>query len=270
MAYMLDNTGVDSARKVVERAVRAVSMSNDQDKLNIWTAYMNLESNFGSQQTLEEITKRALEVNDRKKIYLNLIDIYKTSMKFGYIEVIYKQLAKKYNNLDIWSNYIEFLIEMRAKKETDNNIVLKDVDFSEPKLILQRALQALTKDQHVNMISKYGMLEFKNGAPEAGRTMFEGIVSNYPKRMDIWSIYMDMEMKYGQGNVTQARHLFERCLSNEFIQKKPKKMKLVFQKYMEFENKQGNKTNLSSLRERVEQYLSKAFDKEEKEEEESE
>lgn len=270
MAYMLDNTGVDSARKVVERAVRAVSMSNDQDKLNIWTAYMNLESNFGSQQTLEEITKRALEVNDRKKIYLNLIDIYKTSMKFGYIEVIYKQLAKKYNNLDIWSNYIEFLIEMRAKKETDNNIVLKDVDFSEPKLILQRALQALTKDQHVNMISKYGMLEFKNGAPEAGRTMFEGIVSNYPKRMDIWSIYMDMEMKYGQGNVTQARHLFERCLSNEFIQKKPKKMKLVFQKYMEFENKQGNKTNLSSLRERVEQYLSKAFDKEENEEEESE
>ena len=30
--------------------------------------------------------------------------------------------------------------------------------------------------------------------------MFEGIVSNYPKRMDIWSIYMDMEVKYGGGN----------------------------------------------------------------------
>ena len=27
--------------------------------------------------------------------------------------------------------------------------------------------------------------------------MFEGIVNNYPKRMDIWSIYMDMEVKYG-------------------------------------------------------------------------
>ena len=67
------------------------------------------------------------------------------------------------------------------------------------------------------MISKFGMLEFKNGAPESGRTMFEGIVSNYPKRMDIWAIYMDMEMKHGQGNVTQARHLFERCLSNDYI-----------------------------------------------------
>ena len=50
------------------------------------------------------------------------------------------------------------------------------------------------------MISKYGMLEFKHGAPENGRTMFEGIVNNYPKRMDIWSIYMDMEVKYGGGN----------------------------------------------------------------------
>lgn len=104
----------------------------------------------------------------------------------------------------------------------------------------------------MNIISKFGMLEFKYGAPENGRTMFEGIVSNYPKRMDIWSIYMDMEMKYGQANVTQARHLFERCLSNESIQKKPKKMKLVFQKYMEFENQQGNKVKLDQLRERVE------------------
>jgi rRNA biogenesis protein RRP5 len=66
--------------------------------------------------------------------------------------------------------------------------------------------------------------------------MFEGIVNNYPKRMDIWSIYMDMEVKYGGAdNKQQARHLFERCLSNEHIAKKPKKMKLVFQKYMEYE-----------------------------------
>ena len=50
------------------------------------------------------------------------------------------------------------------------------------------------------MISKFGMLEFKSGQPENGRTMFEGIVTNYPKRMDIWSIYMDMEVKYGGGN----------------------------------------------------------------------
>ena len=55
----------------------------------------------------------------------------------------------------------------------------------------------MQKKKHVNLISKYGMLEFKHGNPENGRTMFEGIVSNFPKRMDIWAIYMDMEAKYG-------------------------------------------------------------------------
>jgi len=80
MAFMLDNLGIDAARKVVERAIKSVAISNDEDKLNIWTAFMNLESNFGTQETLESCTKRALEVNDRKKIYLNLIDIYKSSM----------------------------------------------------------------------------------------------------------------------------------------------------------------------------------------------
>lgn len=114
------------------------------------------------------------------------------------------------------------------------------------------------------------MLEFKHGNPENGRTMFEGIVSNYPKRMDIWAIYMDMESKHGQGNETQARHLFERCLNNEHILKKPKKMKLVFQKYMEYESKMGNKSNLAKLRERVEEYLTKAFPTENKNEEDKE
>lgn len=98
--------------------------------------------------------------------------------------------------------------------------------------------------------------------------MFEAIVSNYPKRMDIWAVYMDMEMKYGQDNVTQARHLFERCLSNDHIRKKPKKMKLVFQKYMEFENKQGNKAKLDALRQRVEQYLSQVYGDKESDEQE--
>jgi rRNA biogenesis protein RRP5 len=105
---------------------------------------------------------------------------------------------------------------MRQKKEA-RQMISGDIDFSEPKQVLQRALQAMPKDQHINIISKFGMLEFKSGQPESGRTMFEGIVSNYSKRMDIWAIYMDMEAKYGQGNVTQARHLFERCLSNEHI-----------------------------------------------------
>jgi rRNA biogenesis protein RRP5 len=70
IAFMLDNLGVDAARRIAERAVKSVSISNEEDKLNIWVAYMNLENNFGDQKTLEAVTKRALEVNDRQQVYL--------------------------------------------------------------------------------------------------------------------------------------------------------------------------------------------------------
>lgn len=134
-------------------------------------------------------------MNDRRKVYLQLVNIYKGIGKEELVEDIYKKLCKKYfESMEIWTGYIEFLFEMRDKEG----------EFTEPKTILQRSLQALPKANHVNVISKFGMLEFKHGSPERGRTMFEGIVSNYPKRMDIWSIYMDMEVKYGGGKANQA------------------------------------------------------------------
>ena len=150
--------------------------------------------------------------------------------------------------------------QFKKEKSAPQHLLVSNLTVSEPKQVLQRALQSLPKDKHVNLISKFGMLEFKHGQPENGRTMFEGIVSNYPKRMDIWAIYMDMEVKYGGAdNKQQARHLFERCLANDQIKKKPKKMKLVFQKYMEFEMQGGNKKAVEKLRERVEEYLEKGF-----------
>lgn len=51
------------------------------------------------------------------------------------------------------------------------------------------------------MISKFAQLEFKHGFPERGRTLFEGILSNYPKRVDIWNIYVDMETKVGDTEI---------------------------------------------------------------------
>lgn len=47
-------------------------------------------------------------------------------------------------------------------------------------------------------ISKFAQMEFKYGEAERGRTLFEEILSNYPKRVDLWSIYLDMEIKTGE------------------------------------------------------------------------
>lgn len=59
-----------------------------------------------------------------------------------------------------------------------------------------------------------------------GRTTFESIVSNYPKRTDIWNVYLDIEIKYGSKDST--RNLFDRCIN---LKLKPRKMKFFFKKY---------------------------------------
>jgi rRNA biogenesis protein RRP5 len=44
-------------------------------------------------------------------------------------------------------------------------------------------------------------MEFKFGEAERGRTIFEGVMSNYPKRVDLWSIYLDMEIRAGEQDI---------------------------------------------------------------------
>lgn len=53
-------------------------------------------------------------MNDRKKIYLQLVNVYKGMEKFDLVEDIFKKLCKKYfSEPEIWANYLEFLFEMR-------------------------------------------------------------------------------------------------------------------------------------------------------------
>jgi hypothetical protein len=59
------------------------------------------------------------------------------------------------------------------------------------------ALTVLPRRKHVAVIQKHGILEYKSGYPERGRTIFEGLLSSEPKRTDLWSVYIDQEVASG-------------------------------------------------------------------------
>ena len=52
--------------------------------------------------------------------------------------------------------------------------------------------------EDVDAISKFAQFEFQYGEPERGATEFESLVSTYPKRVDLWSVYIDMMLKAGE------------------------------------------------------------------------
>ena len=48
-AFSMENTGIDKARKVMDKALKVINFRNENEKLNLWTAYLNLEFNFGNE-----------------------------------------------------------------------------------------------------------------------------------------------------------------------------------------------------------------------------
>lgn len=48
----------------------------EQEKLNVWVALMNLENLYGTEESLVKVFQRALQQNEPKKIFFQLIGIY--------------------------------------------------------------------------------------------------------------------------------------------------------------------------------------------------
>lgn len=121
----------------------------------------------------------------------------------------------------------------------------------------------------VEMINKFGQLEFKYGDKERAKTLYEKLLASYPKRTDLWSIYIDMLIKYDSDPVVAARYdskrahtriactapsrsIFDRVLA---LNIPPKKMKFLIKKYLQFEKQHGTAADLNRAKERITQYV---------------
>lgn len=64
------------------------------------------------------------------------------------------------------------------------------------------------------------VLEFRHGDAERGKTLFEGILDRHPKKLDVWSVYIDQVAK--AGDIQGVRGLFERILETKQNNKRAK------------------------------------------------
>ena len=182
MAFQLSMTEIDLARAIAERALKQINYREIEEKLNVWMAYLNLEYKYGNDKTFEDLFKRALEVNDAIVIHLRMANIFYEANDEEKANEIYKRAIKKYGSksVAIWTDYGLFAIKTNSRHVPYKNV-------------LSQALQRLPSRESVALISKFAIMEFKYGTPERGRTIFEEILANYPKRVDIWNMYLDQE-----------------------------------------------------------------------------
>jgi rRNA biogenesis protein RRP5 len=83
MSFQLRLAEVDKAREIGRRALETINFREEQEKLNVWIAFLNLENVYGSDATLEETFQDAARHNDSKTIHLRLANIFDQTEKYG-------------------------------------------------------------------------------------------------------------------------------------------------------------------------------------------
>ena len=149
-----------------------------------------------------------------------------------------------------WINYATFLMT------TVNNP-------TRARSLLQRAMQSVQPQHHRELTSKFGVLEFKspNGDAERGRTVFEGLLATFPKRYDLWDVFISLEV--ANGEIDNARALYERLSQQKM---KANKAKALFKRWHAFEEKHGNRKTTEHVKSRATEYLENLKNKSEEEE----
>eukprot|EP00741_Cyanophora_paradoxa_P002553 tig00000605_g2477.t1 len=223
-------TEIEEARGVAERALKTIPYREEGEKMNVWVALLNLEHKYGSEATLQSAFQRAAQTMDPKKMHVHLLNIYERAGEADNAEELYQVMTRKFKqSRKVWLRYLQ--AKMRQGKH------------EAARKTLQRALECLPKRKHIRTITRFAQLEFKHGSAERGRTIFDGILRTYPKRVDLWSIFLDMEIKGGDAGAT--RRLFERVAT---LNLSSKKMKFFFSKWLEFERQVGTPATQEHVR----------------------
>lgn len=232
---------IQKARDVAQHALQTIHFREEQEKFNVWIALLNLENTYGSEESLESTFKEACSFNDAKAVHLRLADILEQSGKREAAQEHWKRTCKKFGfSSKVWVGFHRFLLRQTGSRAAEE----------EARAIVARSMQSLEKRKHIKTIVAFALDEFRMGDAERGRTIFEGLVDSYPKRLDIWWQYIDQETRLQ--HAAQVRDLYERILS---LKQSSKKIKSILKKWLEFEKRHGNEKSQQGVLERARRFV---------------
>lgn len=260
MAFHLELSELQGARDIAERALRTIHIRDADEKLNIWIALLNLEVEYGDDDSVEEVFKKACQVQEPLGMHEKLASIYIDSGKYDKADAIFERMAGNKNfraSPDVWLNYATFLLSQLRQPERAH-------------ALLPRSLQSVPKSKHKLVTAKFAALEFRteSGDAERGRTIFEGLMSEWSKWTAGWDMWVDIERSRvkkvegadAQEAVQRVRQLYER-ISQAGMKKK--RAKFVFKRWLEFEEAYGSVKDQDRVKAQARDFVEKMQTKDE-------
>uniref|UniRef100_A0A8C7S784 Protein RRP5 homolog n=1 Tax=Oncorhynchus mykiss TaxID=8022 RepID=A0A8C7S784_ONCMY len=237
MAFHLQATQIEQARAVAERALKTISFREEQEKLNVWVALLNLENLYGTEESLQKVFERAVQYCEPMPVYQQLADIYAKCQKTKEAEGLYKTMVKRFRQEKaVWLSYGTFLLQQGQSDAAS--------------ALLQRAIKSLPNKDNVDLIAKFAQLEFRYGDVERGKAMLDRILTSYPKRTDLWSVFIDLMVKHGSQK--EVRAVFDRVIH---LSVAVKRIKFFFKRYLEYEKKSGTPESIQAVKDKALEYV---------------
>jgi rRNA biogenesis protein RRP5 len=113
------------------------------------------------------------------------------------------------------------------------------------------AMRTLMREHRVPAAVRFAVMEYRTLETfERGRTIFESLIASHPKRIDIWSVYVDQEVK--AKNIDYAEGILERATS---LSLSVKKMKALFKKYLSFQKEHGDSNGVQKVKDLARRYV---------------
>lgn len=216
--FFLDNVETEKARIVCRRALKTINFRLEKEKLKVWLHLIKIEAKYGGTEKLREVIEEASKVTDPMMLYQGAVKLLTNCGELNEAERLFELMLKiDKSSVNVWISYIDFSMDQR-----------KDADKS--RQLFERALKSVTKAEQTNLRSRFARIEFKSGDVERGKTIFENLLNDNPKRTDLWRVYEQMIRKYGtrQLDTQEIRELNEQTLkrvaeSIETVDKRKKK-----------------------------------------------
>lgn len=203
--FFLNNIETEKARITCRRALKTINFRMEKDKLRVWLHLVKIEARYGGKDKIKEILDEAVQTNDKIKLYQGAIKILTECEEHETCERLFKEIMKKnHDNIEILLDRLTYLMKL--------------LKYDAARSLFEKSLNNFDKKDQLLIKSRFGQLEFKLGDTERGKTIFETLLSDYPKRVDLWKIYQSMIQKHANDDET-----LERIKQSIDIVSKPKK-----------------------------------------------
>ncbi|XP_045776190.1 protein RRP5 homolog [Maniola jurtina] len=240
MAFHLQATEIEKARAVGRKALNTINFREEGEKLNVWLALLNLEHRFGTKETQQKTIEDALQMNEPYEIHSKLLDILVDTSKPQELVSLVELMLRKYRGRA--PVYAACGQACFAAGLTDK-----------ARQVMQKGIAALEKKEHVSLLVRFAQLERSHGDRERSEALFEQVLAVYPQRVDVCSAYVDMLIK--AKDVDHVRQVMERMTS---LQLPARKMKVLYKKWIEAEEKIGDAAHAENARQRAMKFIDKA------------